>query len=32
LWKTDSGHTGGYDAAPREYERRVVTFFDDALL
>ena len=24
LWKTDSGHTGGYDAAPEEYERRVV--------
>ena len=32
LWKTDSRHTGGYDAAPREYERRVVRFFDDALL
>ncbi|MBN1528061.1 MAG: dienelactone hydrolase family protein [Thermoleophilaceae bacterium] len=31
LWKTDSGHTGGYDAAPEEYERRVVGFFDDAL-
>ena len=31
MWKTDSGHTGGYDAAPREYERRVVSFFDDAL-
>ena len=31
LWKTDSGHTGGYDAAPVEYERRVVRFFDDAL-
>ena len=31
LWKTDSGHTGGYDAAPREYERRVVAFFDEAL-
>jgi len=31
VWKTDSGHTGGYDAAPREYERRVVGFFDDAL-
>ena len=24
LWKTDSDHTGGYDAAPKEYERRVV--------
>ena len=31
LWKTDSSHTGGYDAAPREYERRVVRFFNDAL-
>jgi uncharacterized protein len=31
VWKTDSGHTGGYDAAPVEYERRVVRFFDDAL-
>jgi hypothetical protein len=31
LWKTDSDHTGGYEAAPREYERRVVAFFDDAL-
>jgi len=31
LWKTDSAHTGGYDAAPEEYERRVVRFFDDAL-
>ena len=31
VWETDSGHTGGYDAAPREYERRVVSFFDDAL-
>jgi uncharacterized protein len=32
LWKTDSGHTGGYDADPPEYERRVVAFFDRALL
>ena len=31
LWKTDSAHTGGYDAAPREYERRVVRFFSKAL-
>ncbi len=31
LWKTDSGHTGGYDADPEEYERRVVRFFDEAL-
>jgi uncharacterized protein len=32
LWKTDSGHTGGYDADPQEYEQRVVAFFDQALL
>lgn len=31
LWKTDSAHVGGYDSAPREYERRVVAFFDRAL-
>jgi hypothetical protein len=31
LWKTDSNHVGGYDANPREYERRVVSFFDRAL-
>jgi fermentation-respiration switch protein FrsA (DUF1100 family) len=28
LWKTDSDHTGGYEAGPKEYERRVVRFFD----
>ena len=28
----ESGHTGGLDARPREYERRVVSFFDRALL
>ena len=31
LWKTDSTHVGGYDAAPREYERRVVRFFSKSL-
>jgi uncharacterized protein len=31
LWKTDSGHTGGYAADPEEYERRIVQFFDTAL-
>lgn len=31
LWKTDSKHTGGYDAAPKEYERRVVRFFSKSL-
>jgi dienelactone hydrolase len=28
----DASHTGGIDARPDEYERRVVGFFDDALL
>jgi hypothetical protein len=28
----DAGHTGGIEARPAEYERRVVGFFDDALL
>ena len=32
LWKTDSGHVDGIAANPEEYERRVVTFFDEALL
>ena len=33
LWKIPgSGHAGGIRAQPREYERRVVGFFDDALL
>jgi uncharacterized protein len=33
LWEiSDAGHTGGLDAHPEEYERRVITFFDDALL
>jgi hypothetical protein len=27
-----AGHTGGIEAQPEEYERRVVGFFDDALL
>ena len=31
LWRTDSGHTGGYAADPEEYERRVLQFFDAAL-
>jgi fermentation-respiration switch protein FrsA (DUF1100 family) len=31
LWKTDSDHVGGYEAAPAEYERRVVRFFKNAL-
>lgn len=33
LWETQrAGHTGGISAAPGEYERRVVGFFDRALL
>jgi fermentation-respiration switch protein FrsA (DUF1100 family) len=32
IWRVeDSGHTGGLDARPVEYERRVVGFFDRAL-
>ena len=33
LWRVaGAGHTGGLAARPREYERRVVAFFDSALL
>ncbi len=33
IWEVPgSDHTGGMDAEPLEYERRVVDFFDDALL
>ena len=33
LWRVPgAGHTGGIDARPREYERRVIRFFDRALL
>ena len=33
LWEIpEASHVGGIDARPREYERRVVGFFDDALL
>jgi uncharacterized protein len=33
IWKIEEAdHTGGFSAEPREYERRVVTFFDRALL
>ena len=28
LWETDSGHVGGQEAEPIEYERRVMGFFD----
>jgi uncharacterized protein len=33
FWKIpEAGHTGGYAARPHEYARRLVAFFDDALL
>ena len=33
IWQVPgAGHTGGIEAQPEEYERRVVAFFDDALL
>jgi uncharacterized protein len=33
LWEIpESGHVGGLEARPAEYERRVVAFFDNALL
>jgi hypothetical protein len=31
LWAAPGGHTGAIDAAPEEYERRVVGFFDRTL-
>ena len=32
LWAAEGGHTGAIDAEPQEYERRIVGFFDDALV
>jgi uncharacterized protein len=32
IWEAKGGHTDGIDEQPRAYERRVVAFFDDALL
>jgi hypothetical protein len=33
MWKVPgSGHTGGLEAQPAEFERRVVAFLDAALL
>ena len=33
IWRVPgAGHTGGIEARPREYERRVIGFFDEALL
>ena len=32
IWKIpEAGHVGGLDARPREYEQRVIGFFDHAL-
>ena len=32
LWEIpEAGHTGGLESRPREYERRVVAFFDRSL-
>ena len=32
LWKIDTSHTHGLAARPKEYERRVIGFFDTSLL
>jgi uncharacterized protein len=32
IWEAKGGHTDGIDEQPREYERRVVGFLDEALL
>ena len=33
IWEIpEASHTGGLDARPEEYERRVIAFFDEALL
>jgi uncharacterized protein len=33
VWKVpEGGHVGGAEARPREYERRMIAFFDEALL
>ncbi|HEY3051298.1 MAG TPA: hypothetical protein VGJ40_06175 [Gaiellaceae bacterium] len=31
LWQAPGGHVGAIDAAPKDYERRVVGFFDRPL-
>ena len=32
LWKIEeAGHVGGFEARPREYEERVIGFFDQTL-
>jgi hypothetical protein len=32
IWQAPGGHTGAFAASPREYERRVIAFFDRTLL
>jgi uncharacterized protein len=32
IWKIDTSHTHGLTARPKEYERRVIDFFDTSLL
>jgi uncharacterized protein len=32
IWRIETSHTHGLSARPKEYERRVVGFFDGALL
>ena len=33
IWEVpDAGHVGGLEARPEDYERRIIGFFDDALL
>jgi hypothetical protein len=32
IWEAQGGHTDGIVREPREYERRVTRFLDDALL
>jgi uncharacterized protein len=31
IWEAAGGHTDGIEREPREYERRVISFFDEAL-
>jgi len=31
LWRVDAGHTKGLEQHPKEYERRVIAFFDQGL-
>ena len=31
LWRVDAGHTKGLAEHPKQYERKVIAFFDDGL-